>query len=106
MNSLKNHETNVKNSGDDYAGLREPEDQNQTKQVGDEPLQGPGLGGWIGALIGLFLFGGLGVIAPWIGLSGVSAFYTGLAGALVGVLTGYMIGSLFGVTLPEKRNQH
>lgn len=94
------------NNGDDYAALREPEDQNKVEQVGNEPFQGPNLGGMIGAVIGLCLFGALGVIVPRMGMIGVNALITGAIGAFVGALAGWMIGSLFGVTMHEEHKQH
>jgi hypothetical protein len=93
------------NTGDDYAALREPEDRNETEQVGKEPLQGPNFGGIICAAIGLFVVGMLGIMISILGVIEVKALYTGIAGAIIGMLAGWLVGSLFGVAVPEKHGR-
>ena len=73
--------------------------------LGEKVLEGPGLGGVIGAGAGSALGAIIGAAASLVlpgGVLVIGPIAAALTGALVGGLSGGMVGSLFGIGIPEE----
>ena len=72
---------------------------------GNVPGEGPWRGAWLGALLGALLCGMAGLLlaaTEWVPFGSLT---TGLLAGLFGGVSGFYLGSLLGVSLPEGREQ-